>query len=290
MGQTGTATTYTGQFPNAAGIPITRTWVVYVPLVVKSPASALYCFHGTLTNKTESPLQACTVGQAWAKQADARGNIVVAPIASYSAKCACYFWEGFGAEKDFPAGTAPADSAFVASLMAIIDAEFGVGVNQFGRPLNFVTGFSDGGMFTNRYAAENSLLIAAACPMSGTLWVGTASTVTQPQAPTPICFWHGDADTTLPYAGGKFPGGWGNGTQVVPSVDVEVNYWLAANSLPPNPTPLVTNGAPTPGVYSLREWNGTVEVRFLREIGYLHTETQFLTIGGIAEFFAEYGL
>lgn len=287
--QTGTKTIYTGQFNNAAGVPIARTWAVYVPLVRKTPASVLWFFHGTaMKSLTVLPTDAGIVGQGWGKEADARGFIVVAPIATYSARCGCRFWGAWGAEHDFPGGD-PGDSAFIVALIAIIDQQFGVGMNQYGRPLNFFTGFSSGAMFTNRVTAENALLVSAACPMSGTLWVGNSSTVTAPQAATPICSWHGDADTTLPYAGGIFPGGWGYGAQTIPSVDEEIRYWEAADGLPLS-SALVTNAAPTQGLYRIDESDGVNAVQFVREIGYNHTETQIVTIGGVAEFLAHYGL
>lgn len=286
-GQKGTTTLYSGQFPDASGNLIWRQWQVYVPPVLKSPLAAGWCFHGTTKAPiTAPPLSACITNMGWDSQADGRADIIVAPIGTWSSKSQSFFWEAFGAETYFP--DEPNDSGFVAALMVLIDQQFGIGVNAFGRPLNFVTGFSSGGMFAHRFAAEHSLMIAAACPLSGTIWVGSSSTVTQPVAPVPICELHGDADRTINYAGGKFYG-WGEGLIPFPSVDADLDYWRAADGLPPNPTPLVTNGAPTPGVLRVDGSNNGVEVLFIREINYDHAFTQGFTIGTVASFFSQYG-
>jgi poly(3-hydroxybutyrate) depolymerase len=54
------------------------------------------------------------------------------------------------------------------------------------------------------------------------------------------------------------------------SVDETVNYWLAADGLPANATPLCTNGLPTPGVNGVDEIGNGVEVTFVREPGVGH--------------------
>jgi hypothetical protein len=53
-------------------------------------------------------------------------------------------------------------------------------------------------------------------------------------------------------------------------VDETVNYWLAADGLPANATPLCTNGLPTPGVNGVDEIGNGVEVTFVREPGVGH--------------------
>ncbi len=76
----------------------------------------------------------------------------------------------------------------------------------------------------------------------------------------------------------------------MPSVDVDMNYWFAADQLPPNTTPLCTAGKPSPNVFHLdsKSADGLTELQFARELGYGHTYDAW-TISSTWEFFGTHG-
>jgi hypothetical protein len=76
----------------------------------------------------------------------------------------------------------------------------------------------------------------------------------------------------------------------VPSVDVDVNYWLAADRLLSNPTPLCTDGDASPNVFRVdsKSRDGQTELQFARELGYGHTYDAW-TITSTWEFFSTHG-
>jgi hypothetical protein len=75
-----------------------------------------------------------------------------------------------------------------------------------------------------------------------------------------------------------------------PSVDVDMNYWLAADGLALNMAPLCTSGKPARNVFRLdsKSVDGRTEVQFVRESGLGHTY-QAWTISSTWEFFSTHG-
>ena len=71
----------------------------------------------------------------------------------------------------------------------------------------YMTGFSNGGMFTHRYGAERASRLAAIAPLAGP--AGGRADVNQPewhvprpQVPLPVVLFHGTGDEKVPYQGG----------------------------------------------------------------------------------------
>lgn len=277
--QRGTLTTYTTSWQGTA-----RQYVVYVPPVMQSPPAMVMVLHGTAIAAESAPPLTVYHNMGWDQLADANGFLVVAPIATWKPDpkhLGEFFWEAFGTETYFPA--APDDSGFLASLAQQIEQEYGADPARI-----FAMGFSSGAMMTHRLCIEHADIFAACAPLSGTIYVATPPTpFPQPSQPVSILEAHGDVDPTIAYCGGKFYG-WGEGLIPTPSVDVDLNYWLAADGLSPNPQPLCTQGAVTPNALGYRSPLAAVEVQFIRELNFAHKYTQ-QTIATVWEFFSNHG-
>ena len=139
----------------------------------------------------------------------------------------------------------------------------------------------------HRVCIESADLVAACAIESGPVYVGAvAPQIPLPSQPVSILEMHGSADVTLYYCGGMFAG-WGNGKVYTPSVDVDVNYWLAADGMPAKATPLCVAGAPS-SVQRLDFRSGPTEIEFLRLDGYVHQFDWWETSAAF-EFFSTHG-
>jgi polyhydroxybutyrate depolymerase len=137
----------------------------------------------------------------WSVLADREGFIVAYPegfgifglLQHWNAGHCC----GKAAEDNFD------DVGFIDCVVDELIAELPVDRRRI-----YVTGFSNGGMLTHRYAAERSERIAAAAPVAGAvggradtnrpIWVASA-----PRVPVPILIMHGHDDAAVPYEGGR---------------------------------------------------------------------------------------
>jgi poly(3-hydroxybutyrate) depolymerase len=133
-------------------------------------------------------------------------------------------------------------------------------------------------MMVERFCNENADLLTACAVMSGSLYVGNPPASFPPPArPISIRFERGSADPTIGYCGAIF-GGWGPpGRVAIPSVDVDLDYWLSVDGLAPNSMPLCTNAKPTPGRswLDLKSFDGLVNVQFAERIGGVHDLPQW---------------
>lgn len=96
----------------------------------------------------------------------------------------------------------------------------------------YMTGFSNGGMFTYRFAAERGDLLAAAAPLAAS--IGGRASANEPEwriptlkRPVPLMVIHGLADDDVPYLGGRSEHRGGERTYL--SVDESINYWVNGN-------------------------------------------------------------
>lgn len=273
---------------------LSRTYTVYVPANVQPSPALVMVLHGTV-NGTESAtlasaIPACQSGMVWGGGLQAaNGYILLCPVATWkpgvNGAAGYRFWESDTTSSYFP--VPPDDAGFLRCLILQMElpvSKGGYGVNP---KRVFVTGMSSGGMMSHTMAKHSSDLIAAIGPVSATVWVGTPET-TVPENPVSVIELHGDQDVTIPYCGGTRFNGWGESGVVTPSVDVDINFWLAADGLPSSTTPFCT-ATTVNGVYKMskRGANG-VEVEFVREVGVAHSYYGWAT-GMIWEFFNSHG-
>jgi len=245
----------------------TRLYSIYTPAVVQPAPALVMALHQTTNGPSSNPpLTVCTRGEGWDKLANMYGFLVLCPIATYKAfgTSGAFFWQAYSTDSYFP--TDPDDSGYLASLIVTMEANYGVDPAHV-----FVAGMSSGGMMTQRMCIDHADLVAACAPVSGTVWVGTP-TSNLPVQPVSILEFHGDIDPLIRYCGGLFYG-WGESLIVTPSMDTDVNYWLAADGLPANPTALCTGAGQPSGVLSIdvKSADGKIEVEFQRELNTAHT-------------------
>jgi polyhydroxybutyrate depolymerase len=101
----------------------------------------------------------------------------------------------------------------------------------------YMTGFSNGGMLTYRFAAEKTDILAAAAPLDASaggraekddpLWV-----IPQPVENLPMIVFHGADDLNVPFAGGISPEKGGEREYL--SVEESLAIWVRANSCNPD--------------------------------------------------------
>jgi polyhydroxybutyrate depolymerase len=102
----------------------------------------------------------------------------------------------------------------------------------------FMTGFSNGGMLTYRFAAERGEILAAAAPMAASIG-GRASAevplwrIPEPVRPLPLLVIHGLADDDVRYEGGASLHRGGERTYL--SVEESVRFWVGRNGCRPEP-------------------------------------------------------
>jgi polyhydroxybutyrate depolymerase len=117
----------------------------------------------------------------------------------------------------------------------------------------YMVGFSNGGMFTYRFAAERGDLLAAAAPLAASIG-GKASEVTpewripEPKQPLAMIVFHGLADDDVPYAGGISP--YRGGPRTYWSVEDSVQFWVTHNGC----NPKVVSSSLENGSVELKSW------------------------------------
>jgi poly(3-hydroxybutyrate) depolymerase len=245
------------------GIP--RQTRLYTPPNFRPGAPLVIVLHGTTIAPITAPPTLVYHYMGWDQISDGNQILVAQPIATWKPLPnkfgGAFFWESIGTESYFPVD--PDDSGFLANLVTTLQQQY-----QTDPKRTFVMGFSSGGMMTQTMAIQHAELFAAAAPFSGTVWVNNPGTLTEPSQPISIIEFHGDADTTIPYCGGLFQG-WGEKNIVIPSMDVDLNYWLAADGLPAESSPMCSSGVPA--APSFDSGPAKVEVQMVREYSFAHT-------------------
>jgi polyhydroxybutyrate depolymerase len=101
----------------------------------------------------------------------------------------------------------------------------------------YMVGFSNGGMMTYRFAAENGDLLAAAAPLAASIGGRPSEEVPiwripEPKTPLPILTLHGLLDEHIPFAGGKDK----KGSREYLSVKTSIDFWVTFNKCHPRST------------------------------------------------------
>lgn len=121
------------------------------------------------------------------------------------------------------------DVKFISGLIDKISAEYAVDKKRV-----YATGFSNGGLISNRLAAEIPEKIAAIAPVSGTIFESSPT----PKGKVAVLIIHGMKDTAVPYEGGISSRNTVNKAQSQPfkSVAYTANYWAKNNGCKENPS------------------------------------------------------
>ena len=119
------------------------------------------------------------------------------------------------------------DVKFVSELIDKISAEYAVDTKRV-----YATGFSNGGLISNRLGAELSHKITAIAPVSGTIFESSP----KPKGKVAVLIIHGMKDTAVPYQGGNSQRSLVSSNQSEPfkSVAYTANYWAKNNNCQEN--------------------------------------------------------
>jgi len=123
------------------------------------------------------------------------------------------------------------DVGFVAAAIEDVRARLKIDSDRI-----YMVGFSNGGMFTYRFAAERGDLLAAAAPMAASIGGKPSDEAPEWRIPDPIqplsmIIFHGLADDDIPYEGGtsRHRGG----TRTYWPVEESVKFWVTHNGCNP---------------------------------------------------------
>jgi len=221
---------------------LTRTYRVFVPARPKKPPPLVLVFHGA--GGTGESIARST---GFDVHAERGGFIAVYPNGigrTWNAGACCGPAQHLGVN----------DVRFVSRLIDKLASQYRVDRKRI-----YVTGMSNGGLFSYALACALSGRIAAAAPVAGTL-----VSECKPSLPVSILHVHGLADPRIPFAGG-----YGTGRAGIdwPPVQAGIDRWRELDGCP-------ANGATTVNlVISTTVWapcrNGT-EVRLVTIAGIGH--------------------
>lgn len=201
---------------------LTRTYYVHLPLSYdrQQEMPLVLAFHGS-----------GSTGQNFAQQShlngisDERGFILVYPD-GYEGQWA----DGRGTTSPEQAGID--DVAFVSALIDKLTDELNVDKNRI-----YATGFSNGGIFTQRLACELANKITAIASVSGTM-AANISEQCQPVRPVPTLLFMGTNDPSVPFEGGEVDGNQGLDLSATDTIQ----QWVTHNDC--SSTPWTTQAPP----------------------------------------------
>ncbi len=178
---------------------VERRYLLTVPTAHDgdTPLPVVFDFHG-LTDGAD--VEAARTGYSAVAERD--GVVAVFP-------------EGTGNPLHWDASPDPGnvDLRFFDALVDELGAELCLDTSRI-----YVTGFSNGAMFTSTLLCERSDVLAAAAPVSGVIDVAGCA----PDQPVPLIAFHGTADPVLLFNGGvNLPGLQGGSSTTRPPVDLD---------------------------------------------------------------------
>ena len=179
-----------------------RTYRIHVPETLAAEPALVFMLHGGFGSGRQAERS-----YGWTAASDSDGFVVVYPDGENRAWNAGDCCGRFAERLD--------DVAFIAALVADLQAEFGVAPDR-----TFATGMSNGAMLAYRLACETDLF-AAIAPVAGTIVVDCAD-----PHPTSVLHIHGALDERVRVDGER-----GTGTANVdgmPVADV-IDLWRSAN-------------------------------------------------------------
>jgi polyhydroxybutyrate depolymerase len=194
---------------------LTRTYYVHLPLSYKGKQAAplVLAFHGSGATGKDLAQQSHLNDVS-----DAGGFIVVYPD-GYQQQWA----DGRGTTPPEQAGVD--DIGFVSALIDKLAGELAVDKNRV-----YVTGLSNGGIFSHRLACELANKITAIASVSGTMAENTSARC-QPARPVPVVLFMGTNDSSVPFEGGEVDGDQGMDLSAAETIQQWVTY-NACSSIP----------------------------------------------------------
>ncbi len=199
---------------------LVRSYRIFVPSSYDSsaPVALVLVFHGALgTSKQMAELTDFEV------IAEREGFIVVFPQSTSLPESD--FFTSWNVGINFGETTVEDvdDIAFVDQVLDSLQTTYAIDPARI-----FATGFSNGGMFTNRLACERADRFAAFAPVAGSIAIADCD----PGRAVPVLAFHGTDDRIVDYRGGDLIGS--NGS--LPSADEMIASWAALNGC--NLTPI----------------------------------------------------
>ena len=216
---TGRSTTTTGSTTTTMTVPANRPIEVEVPAGYDPDAAAplLILLHGYGASGAlqEGYLQL-------APQANAAGMLYVHPDGTEN-EVGKRFWNATDACCAGPkAATAPNDSAYLAAVIAQVQADYHVDPKRI-----FLVGHSNGGFMAYRMACDHADVIAAIVSLEGATYADPEDCT--PSEPVATLGVHGRSDTTIFYDGGKLGGA------PYPGAEQTAKTWAAYDGCAPTP-------------------------------------------------------
>lgn len=260
-----TTTTFAGTTTvvNTTWNGIARQYELYTPPCFVPGNPMVFYLHPATEDPHVEPYQV-----EFKTQAEANCFLLVWPASTFNTQADQWVWEVYDIGFSFSPSPAPDDAGFLRSVILALTAQYSINQKAI-----FVTGLFTGAQMAQRMGVQSGDLIAAIAPVTGSIFqmqMTDSFTIPAPAAPVSVLEYHGDEDTDQIYCGASPHNQWGQTSLTLASVDQAVNYWLSSDGLPPNPTPLCTNGSPSPGVDGVDEADNGIEVKFIREIGLGH--------------------
>jgi polyhydroxybutyrate depolymerase len=199
-----------------------RRFLMHIPkgYTISRPLPLVVVLHGAFSTAREMEKWS-----GWSELADREGFIVIYPegigilgfLQHWNAGHCC----GKAVEDNWD------DVAFIEEAIDGTCRKYAVDRHRI-----YMTGFSNGGMMTHRFAAERPFLLAAAASVSGAINSTAAQNqpewrMPSPGSSVPFLIMHGDSDKIVPYDGGKPLDR--ESTREYWPVSEAAEFWIAAN-------------------------------------------------------------
>jgi polyhydroxybutyrate depolymerase len=159
------------------------------------PAPLLIMIHGFSSAANPAPWTDMDDYMKISPEADQRGVIVALVHATIDTLLGRYFWNGTDSCCDFEK-TGVNDVGYVMAVVKEVSTKYNVDPKRL-----FVLGHSNGGFMTHRLACDQADKFAAVVSLAGEVYKD--ETRCAASAPIAVLQVQGDADMTVPYAGGS---------------------------------------------------------------------------------------
>lgn len=202
-----------------------RTYLVHLPpnYSKEKPLPLVLAFHGGGGNA-----QNMVNMSGFSQKADEENFIVVYPNGSGRTDNILLTFNAIGC-CSYAMQQNVDDVKFISELIDKVSAEYAVDKKRV-----YATGFSNGGLISNRLAAEIPEKITAIAPVSGTIFESSP----KPKGKVAVLIIHGMKDTAVSYEGGNSQRSLVSNNQSEPfkSVAYTANYWAKNNNCKENPS------------------------------------------------------